>query len=658
MNNNNILASIALFSKLYDNNKNNIILVISEFIKVVVYEKELYSFNTIDIGRYLKEIFNIEIPDAVIKSVIKKKLKLVFSKNDRTGEYITNPKTILTNTNFQNAHNELVSYYELVFQKLINFYETSYSTSLSETDKSELKSDFTRFMLDKTAVNDERQEIFTTYILTNQSDDFKEKLNLFEEGLILYSGVQYSNDLNDLGYWNEPLTIYLDTEHLFNFEGYNGELHQQIFMDFYNLINEINRKSKKGKLIHLKYFYETQKEVEDFFSNTERYYNRQSLLDPSKDAMINILKGVKSPSDILEKKSLLFSNLQSCGIQLEENDISLGIWNITSDDLITELKKQFRRIKHRRWVFEDDIILYLDLFSRINTLRKGENCTGFDKCKYIVMSENGLAHFIANFEEIRENKSVPYATNIEFITARLWFKLQKGFSKTSNPISFDIIARCQMVLSSLIADNVADKYNELKNANLDEAKCQSIYNDLRILHKTPETINSDDVPQIKKLLHYKSIEDLLREKSLEKDKTEKLINEKDSEISKLQDNVENLTRNNQSLQDNNVILTKQINNIERQLRKTNLHKLQIRLLRRFWLRYIIGWIIMSILVIIILCAICYLISDADTPITIIASCITIILPLWPIISSIKKSWLSLSKHKTKLIREYRKILMQ
>lgn len=133
-----------------------------------------------------------------------------------------------------------------------------------------------------------------------------------------------------MGLWKTQLTIYLDTEHLFNLGGLNDSLYEKIFNEFYTLIQDINSSSKTN-LISLKYFEETQDEIDEYFDIAESIILQgKKQLNPSKVAMINILNGCKDISDVLRKKSLFQTKIQTAGIQVEtEIKISPFIWNIT-----------------------------------------------------------------------------------------------------------------------------------------------------------------------------------------------------------------------------------------------------------------------------------------------------------------------------------------
>jgi hypothetical protein len=135
-------------------------------------------------------------------------------------------------------------------------------------------------------------DFISAYVLTKEQDtNFRELLNSIKEGLILYQGINYTADINHLGSWNNDLTIYLGTEHLFSALGYNGILYKEIFDDFNKLVFEINSSHKniKRKKIELKYLEETKIEIDNFFQTAEFIKKGNKTLDPSKLAMLTIL---------------------------------------------------------------------------------------------------------------------------------------------------------------------------------------------------------------------------------------------------------------------------------------------------------------------------------------------------------------------------------
>jgi hypothetical protein len=64
---------------------------------------------------------------------------------------------------------------------------------------------------------------------------------------------------------------------------------------------------------------------------------------------------------------------------------------------------------------------------------------------------------------------VSFSTDLDYMTERLWLKLNKGFnSSESIPTSFDVIARTRLVLSAQLGSRVADEYQALQAQQNDE----------------------------------------------------------------------------------------------------------------------------------------------------------------------------------------------
>ncbi|WP_289019317.1 hypothetical protein [Desulfobacter postgatei] len=222
-------------------------------------------------------------------------------------------------------------------------------------------------------MNDSNGEEYSDYISgfiieNKQSIDFRQQLNKIREGVVLYSGITYSSNsnLNELGSWNTELTVYLDTEILFHFIGYNGELPKALFNDFFQYVKEINSKSP-NRLIKLKYFREVEDEIEKFFDKAKYILAKKDILRPNITAMISVLNGCKHPSDVLAKKSDFYCFLRTHDIRLEEAveclDKSNYEFNIIDQGVIEKISKEFNF----------DIHDYLCLLNYVHIKRKHSN---------------------------------------------------------------------------------------------------------------------------------------------------------------------------------------------------------------------------------------------------------------------------------------------
>lgn len=294
MTDNSLIASVALFGELYDSEK-DLYDVIAEFIKSTVLIEKIWSFSPSEMTTCLKKVYGFDIPEAVIKSTLKNRLKNEGFLNYEQGIYSATEKLINTNERIGLELNKNKNIYQEITQKLIHFIENYENRVLFDSEKKDCERFLCSFLFGTNHVPDIYIKYITSLIIQNKDDiKFVSDLNSVKEGLILYSGIKYTSDLNQLGTWNTELTVFLDTEHLFNALGYNGIVYEEIFHDFYKLVGEINlsnkRKTGKNK-IHLKYFDEIKKEIDDFFYAAEMTVKNRGSFDPSKTAMISISNG-------------------------------------------------------------------------------------------------------------------------------------------------------------------------------------------------------------------------------------------------------------------------------------------------------------------------------------------------------------------------------
>ncbi len=490
----NLFASVALFSELYDNNK-DVYDIISEFIKAAIFFEKKWSFSSAEVTTLLDKVFDIKIPEAVVKTTLKKRLKA-------QGEIVMNEGTYYlqkpNNTELdisQGFESNKKIYSELV-NHLIKFIEKQERSELTEAEVEKVEAELRYFLGGETSPG-KYSKYISTFILLNENDrGVQRSLAVIKEGLILYSGIRYTSDLNELGTWKHNLTVFLDTEHLFNAGGLNGEIYEVIFNDFYKLIGEVNAKAPGNeKRISLKYFEENKRDIDEFFFVAEQIIDNKATLNPAKTAMRKILEGCRTKSDVIAKKMKFLGDLTDRGIQLLETVPSPSFeFNIVDSNVIQEAS-QDSALKNKV-LNEENAEQVLRLFSKINTLRVGRSNVQFERVGYIILSATSLVHFLAHHSKVKENeRDIPFATDIDFLTDRLWFKLKKGFGdKNSLPKSFDVVTKAQIVLSSQLNNSVSKKFNQLtseyKTGKISEQDAKYINNSLRAHAVTPEEIST------------------------------------------------------------------------------------------------------------------------------------------------------------------------
>jgi hypothetical protein len=523
MTENRLFASVVLFKDLYDNNR-DIYDVIAEFLKAAIILKKKWTFNSIEANQLLEELYDFKLPEAVVKSVLRNRLgKSGIINLVEHGCYSMNwnEENDLLNIELELEKQKQIQ--QNIIQNLICYIEENIERNLSKTDKEEIVKNFNEYLLDN-GYNEKYSNLISSYIIENGSSiEFNNSLNSIKEGLIIYDGIRYyPTELNNLGSWNSNLTIYLDTEHLFNALGYNGQLYEDIFNDFFNLVQETNRYSKSkspSKKIQLKFFQENKQEIDKFFYVAELIIDNKTALDPSKTAMISILQGCSTRSDIVAKKAKFYRDLENKGL-VSDNAIDIASfpeYNVLDSEVLKQLRKKSE--ENNKEFDEVEVEHFLNIYSKINILRRGKS-SSFENIGYIFMSGKSVSHFLAHNTNVKfKEKDIPFATDIEFITNKLWFKLKKGLSNNTNvPKSFDIATKAKIILSSQINSSIGEKYSlyaeKYKKGEITKEEIREVNNELRERTSKPEEVISETLDNTLVFLNSTDLSDHLREKSL------------------------------------------------------------------------------------------------------------------------------------------------
>lgn len=528
------LASLAVFRELYNSEK-DIYWIIGEFLKEIITSNGKYQFSLTEISQLLNDTYDFKIPPAIVQTALSR-FKDSFTKAQ--GLYtITNKSAFSITGKLTGKHNEIRSSNEIIISNLFKFIEEEKKSTLTEEEEEKIVHSFCSFIIDESTVQDYTQYISAFILKGKQDTNFTSQLNTIKEGVVLYTGIKYTSNLNELGSWKTELTIYVETEILFHFAGYNGQLFEILFNDFFSLVKEINQKSQKkdGKrLIHLKYFTEIKDEVERFFKKAEFIVSGKDKANPSKTAMTSIIDGCISPAEIIEKKTRFFELLKSNSILEDEYSNYYSEYNYRYN-----IEDHFLLNKLIGHTGIEDHSVYLKYLNYINILRKGKSDKGFENVGYVLLSGTSNTLHLAWNENLKSNGNVPLASNLSFLTNKLWFRLSKGFGKGDYPKTFDIVTKAQIVLSTQLNDSVGDKFNELqskfKNGKLTEIQAVASIAELRRQAKRPEEINEFDIEDVLRSIEESSIENYLKEQELLKRKVDK----QEEENKKLKESWEN-----------------------------------------------------------------------------------------------------------------------
>ncbi|MEN3159668.1 hypothetical protein ABC502_14905 [Alkalimonas sp. NCh-2] len=514
-----LLSSAAVLRALYDEKK-DIYDILSEFIKAVIGSRNLAAFSSTDCVGHLQEDFGFSLPEAVIRSCLKNRLVKTNCLSLQNGVYSVTQMLspgVGFDEDFQASRNE----YDEIVGRLHAFCSDN---GLLAVDKVDIEKSLEMY-LTRPDKNDRYRNDISRFIVTFENEQgFREKLGKIEEGLIIYTGIRYSPDLSTLGSWRGELTVFLDSEHLFNATGLNGNLYKRLFDDFNNLVGEVNR-SRKGGRITLKYLEETENDIESFFFAAQKIVEREGVIDPSKTAMINICNGCKYKSDVLTKKADFMTKLSKLKITKETatDYYAKPELNVESNSALEGLCLELKDSS----IDKDVISLILKIFTKINFIRNGESHVGIDRVSSIFLTESWLPQKIAFSDHVFDgNGAIPFATNIEFLTEKMWFKLNKGFGgELKKPASFDPVIRAKLAISSQISRSVSSIYKKLSDqfdkGLLDKETVARIHYEINRAPSRPEDVSVESISMSKSILSDSYIEHVISEKSfLEREASE------------------------------------------------------------------------------------------------------------------------------------------
>lgn len=147
-----------------------------------------------------------------------------------------------------------------------------------------------------------------------------------------------------------------------------------------------------------------------------------------------------------------------------------------------------------------------------------------------------------------DTKSVTLATDIDFLVSRFWFKLNKQLVNNHIPVSLDIVARSQAVLTKEVSRKVKALYEELKQKNISELEQKSLYANLTEAEKYLAPNNITTTESVLAFIDYKDVDALiedqrnLRRKVAEAEKRERELTDAKGKLAQKENEIEGLKK--------------------------------------------------------------------------------------------------------------------
>lgn len=440
-----ILASFATLKSLNEKNKyKNSYQLLAEFINYIIHTKKLLMFTAIEMKNYLFEVFGFDLPEVVVKRATD---TLSYTKKEK-GTFSLDEKSRPIDKTIEQTKVEIENQSSNILKNLVSYIKEREPNI--ELNLIELEQDFISFLIDnRQKVSAKHLNFIGEFIIASENDkEMQACLDCIREGSLLYIGINYN--INDVGSLTKPLMLFLGTEVLFSLAGYNGDIYKQLAEDF---ISQVRNANISGKKIHLRYFYEIKREIEDFFTSAEAIVEGKSV-SLGKPAMKAIVNGCDDKSDVRVKKADFYHLMQATyGISEDKTDYyidSLNPYNLESLERDQQFQDEWKFVSHINKLrkgqrFDDNLDAeYLFVTNKTSTLRVSKEQADFLKEKYCLDWVND------------------YAICIDYITNLLWYKLGNSFNKKAYPINVNAVLKAKVALSSVISHNILSTYQEAR----------------------------------------------------------------------------------------------------------------------------------------------------------------------------------------------------
>ncbi len=540
------LSALAVFSELYDNRK-DIYYILWDFSKCAIRKRQMWEFTPSELSKALEEDFDFNnIPEAVYKTLLRKQSDktIVYMGHDNgKATYKAMPELInelMSNDDSEELVEQTTKFNEVVSELLNYLHNFEEYNNLTNEQVIEMLS---KFLLGEHLPDDAIGKISEFVFKSNdEKKGYDVILNQIKEGFVIYDGICWSGNLNELGNWKYPITLYYNMDIIFYMAGYSGTIYKNVYDELHELIKEINgnsAKNKKGKLIRTKYFSEVRKQIDNYFECAEKIVNNEKDLDAKETAMYYIVTNGRTPSGVRKLRADLENMLNAQGIieDTESSFYNLEQYanNIESEELIDKHTKgtdKFDRDKVERCIRR---------INYINMLRKGKTCDKIENCGYLLITRNRLYTLIDHDKDSKLYRQYSRVLTPEYLTSIFWFQLNKGFGKKNFPKSLDVLAQAKIIIAHQVGKNLANCYDRLveerKKGTITEEQAVMQIAQLRQISTLPEEVSLQSIAEscnMKESSVEEMIERQIREKE-ERKKQEEYIRKIEEDNSRLID---------------------------------------------------------------------------------------------------------------------------
>ena len=467
--------------------------VIAVFCKCIVKKYYEYkNFRANDVAEKLKMEYGFEIIDSIIQTVLTENLKN-YLHQDKKEQLFYLKQNIDVDENVDILANDYIRQYKNFSKEIVVFIKNKinkHKTKKNPTDEAIMQV-FNTFLLDNKYL-DENKFLFPyfTEFLNKNNEKYKKMLQTIKEGLILYDGLKYNIYNAKRVKHNPKIILFLDTEILFSAIGYNEQMYEKKFRDFYDLVCKYDIDGL-GLRMPLFYTENTEQEIKNFFYTAREIKEKGNANYERKVAMEHLLKKSKNADEIVSEETFFFHSLEKkfkikkYTLQSYEDLLKTKqSFNLEAIDSINNIKKS---IKNKRQYssekFDKEIDNAIKILSFINMFR-GKYPNNFFDSGVFFITNTWLVNYIAWHSDIMQDKTIPLSNTLDFISARLWEFLETSLGQSTTLESFNPIFNIQIALQDMIVSEVARQY-ERAQQNFEENNDKELYEkEILNIHET------------------------------------------------------------------------------------------------------------------------------------------------------------------------------
>ncbi len=436
-----MMSSYMVYRELFKNNRKDHYEILSVFIEYLINNKRIDNiFTDIKVKDLLFDEFGFDIPISAIKISLGRLSKKNIIKKISKSEY-----QVISVTNVQDE----------IFDKNTHEVKNIIARIKRETNSNltddEIVQELYSILIDDEIKNQIDSKVLI-YLYTNKHDkQLQRVLSEFKEGFLLSTGVTYN--IISQGYIKDELKVFLSTEILFFLMGYSGDYKNKMAKDFIKNLKDIDKDNK----IKLKYFSDTKKEIERFFSIAQEIFMGKRQMDPTKDIVRSILQDIKSIDEITIKQSDLFYDLNK-------------YYGITEDNYEMYYSKENNKynlegIELNVEGYAGDIEQSQIFISNINKLRQSAVKDIFS-ARAVYVTNKGITlkveELLRNNVDVDEDIYVfPRCLSLSNITNIFWCSNPKTLW-TCKPYNVDVVANISLALQNVIGFKAEEEYENIK----------------------------------------------------------------------------------------------------------------------------------------------------------------------------------------------------